>query len=123
MLRLIRTARLWILAAPYALMLLGAASNQLVLNANGDTFPVRINPVKVQLSATHAEPDGTVYLDPTHVVMSSKTRLNPLADVLDFKDGIYSVGDELLLAGDWLAPFCWLAWALLMVLKNQQVPR
>ena len=45
MFKFLRKTALWILLSPLALGFLGAASNQLVLNVNNDTFPVRISPV------------------------------------------------------------------------------
>jgi Family of unknown function (DUF5317) len=111
MFKFFRRTCLYLLAIPLLFTFLGAASNQLVLNANHDTFPVRINLVKAHKFADDAVvlPDGTVMLDETHCIMSDKTHLNLLADVLDFnREGIYSVGDLLLELGDWswnFAPF------------------
>jgi len=105
---------LWILALPLALSLMGAASNQAVLVANNDTFPVRISEVKVAMlevqdGATYTLPDGKVMLDPAHCVMTNKTHLNVLADNFDL-GGIESVGDLSLDLGSWMwlfAPFVW----------------
>jgi hypothetical protein len=110
----LRKTYLWILALPLALSLLGAASNQAVIIANHDTFPVRISEVKVamleaQEGATYTLPDGKVMLDPVHCVMTDKTHLNALADNFDI-GGIESVGDMALDLGGWLwtfAPFVW----------------
>ena len=55
--------------------------------------------------------DDVVMLDDVHCVMTSKTHLNLLADIFDMKDGIYSIGDFLLILGGWLlgfAPFVFL---------------
>jgi len=115
MFRFLRSTALWILLLPYAISFMGAASNQLVLNANGDTFPVRVNLAKAA-KFTNGEavtlPDGTVMLDETHCLMTAKTHLNWLADVFDFHQDIESIGDLLLGFGEWMqtfAPFVWLA--------------
>lgn len=59
-------------------------------------------------------PDGTVMMDTTHCVMTDKTHLNLLADVLDFHDSLESVGDELLSLGAWLQTFCPFVWLALV---------
>lgn len=115
---------LYILAIPVLFTFLGAASNQLVLVANHDSFPVMLNDkklrdmtkkdeeqfIKVQfLAPTPAyEANDVVMLDEVHCNMTSKTHLNALADIFDLKDAIYSIGDFLLMLGEWLwvfAPF------------------
>lgn len=124
MLKFLRKTALWIILAPLALIYVGAASNQLVLNANHDTFPVEVNTLKEEIlvykmsaewKASTEEvgidlplPEGMI--DDTHCVMTSKTHLNFLADVFDLKDGIYSIGDFGIISGEWLmsfAPFVW----------------
>lgn len=124
MLKFLRKTALWIVLAPLALIYLGAASNQLVLSANHDTFPVEVNTFKQELLAYKMQkewkeataeagvdlplPDGMI--DDTHCVMTSQTHLNFLADIFDLKDGIYSVGDGGIILGSWLmffAPFIW----------------
>lgn len=124
MLKFLKKTHLWILALPLALSLMGAASNQAVLNANHDKFPVEVNTFKEEIlvykmqadwkDATAAAgvdlplPEGMI--DDTHCVMTSKTRLNWLADVFDMKDGIYSIGDFMLMLGSLIwgfAPFVW----------------
>jgi len=112
---------LYILILPILFNFLGAASNQLVLNANNDTFPVRVNERKIA-EFTQGQPvvlsDGTVMLDDTHCVMSSKTHLNLLADVIDFKgEGILSVGDLLLELGEFLGPMAPYLWGLAMIIQ------
>ena len=130
MLSLLRKSALWILLAPWALTLGGAASNQLVLHANQDRFPVMWNEYKVNKYVMHLESiiqgkdkdaarlaafelealREADYLDDTHVVMSNKTHLNLLADIFDLHDATYSIGDALIYLGDWawdFAPFVW----------------
>jgi hypothetical protein len=116
----LRRTSLYILAIPFLFTFLGAASNQLVLIKNHDTFPVMVNDKKLQtmtdpkeksveIKFTKPNPaeqaDGTIYLDDTHVAMTPYTHLNFLADVFDLKDGIYSIGDFLLMLGEWLSVF------------------
>jgi hypothetical protein len=128
-----RSTALWILLLPYAFTFIGASSNQLVLWANDDKFPVKINPAKLQvmtggeassnpdgtvtLSGGHVVvlPDGTVMMDPEHCVMTSKTHLNLLADNWDFHDTIESVGDLLLGLGDWLSNFAIFVWIAIVI--------
>ena len=126
MFKFLRKTSLYILAIPVLLVGLGAASNQVVLQANNDRFPVLINETKVRefnsekvelgpMSITVVKPanvdsDGVVMIDDIHCVMTSKTHLNFLADVFDLGN-IYSIGDFLLMLGEWLmafAPFVFL---------------
>jgi hypothetical protein len=114
---------LYILAIPVLFTFLGAASNQLVLIVNGDTFPVLLNAKKVDAATAPPElkfpapvsrpqpametSDGTIMLDDVHCVMTSQTHLNALADVFDLGN-IYSIGDFGLILGEYLwafAPF------------------
>ena len=123
MFNFLRKTSLYILAVPVLFTLLGAASNQVVLIANHDTFPVMVNDKKLQeMTEPEEKPTGiqfakpmpafaaddAVYLDDVHVAMTSHTHLNALADIFDMKDAIYSIGDFLLMLGEWLwvfAPF------------------
>ena len=58
------------------------------------------------------------YIDDTHVIMTKQTHLNFLADVFDLKsDGIYSVGDFMLMLGEWLWAFAPFVWAFAVVNK------
>lgn len=112
MLKFLRKTYLYVLAIPLLFTILGAASNQLVLYANHDTFPVSVNLVKAREMAPDAVQleDGTVMLDDTHCLMTQKTHLNWMADVFDFHNDIESVGDLSLELGNWLwnfAPFIW----------------
>src|SRR5271166_714269 len=103
--KFLRTTMLWILLLPVATIVTGAASNQAVLIANGDKFPVMVNPVKLDYfgkehandeakakPSPHQEepkritrlvtlPDGTVMIDDVHCWMSKKTHLNFMADI------------------------------------------
>jgi hypothetical protein len=97
---------------PLVLNIGGTLSNQAVLYANHDTFPVRINFVKAEEWSPKAVQldDGTVMLDNTHCLMTPNTHLNLLADNFDFHDRIESLGDLMIEFGQWLwnfAPYVW----------------
>ena len=124
MFNFLRKTSLYLLAAPLLVTFLGIASNQVVLIANHDKFPVMLNQLKLQKiqDAKDANPeedailpiftkeqpaevsDNFVMLDNVHCVMTSDTHLNFLADVFDFGD-IYSIGDFMLMLGEWLGSF------------------
>ena len=117
--RFLCSSFLWILLAPYAVTGLGIASNQAVLIANHDKFPVMVNPVKLdEFSGPKTEidivavltgkpsPTDATYIDDVHIVMTSDTHLNALADIFDFHSAIYSVGDFGLMLGEWMSGFC-----------------
>ncbi len=133
----LRRTSLYILAVPALFTFLGAASNQLVLIENGDTFPVLVNDKKLQeMTEPQERPtidipfvtpipasatDDTVYLDDVHIAMTSRTHLNAFADIFDMQDAIYSIGDFSLMLGDWLwafAPFLF-AFDVIRKLKAQ----
>lgn len=115
----LRKTYLWILALPLALTLMGVASNQVVLYANHDTFPVSINAAKTEEHSVTLK-DGTVMLDDTHCIASDKTHLNLLADVLDFRTEYVSVGDLSLELGDWIWGFAPFVWGLAVIRKLNQ---
>lgn len=103
---------LYILLAPWAILGIGVASNQAVLQANHDTFPVLVNSIKL----AGILPDGVIItpgqsqaIDEVHVTMTPDTHLNFLADIFDLGN-IYSIGDFAIMLGEWLntfAPFVW----------------
>ena len=116
----LRRTSLYLLAIPVLFTFLGAASNQLVLLANHDTFPVMVNDKKLQeMTEPEEKPTGiqfakpmsafaaddAVYLDDVHVAMTSHTHLNFLADVFNLHDAIYSIGDFMLMLGEWFGVF------------------
>ena len=119
MFRIFRVSMLWVLLLPYACTFVGAASNQLVLIANHDKFPVMVNEAK----RVKYEPDANGLIDSEHCVMTNETHLNALADVFDLKDGIYSIGDFLLMLGDWLSQFCLYVWIALVVKSMLEAQR
>src|ERR1700688_1913763 len=134
MMNFLRKTSLWILLLPAAIGGVGAASNQLVLIANHDRFPVMINSAESQILTLNqfiayeqaveraSDPEEkqksreaaakaaeeikimheTEMLDERHCIMTSETHLNALADIFDFHDGTYSVGDGLLCLSEWL---------------------
>lgn len=108
LLSFLRSSLLWILLLPYAFVGLGAASNQLVLIANHNTFPVLM---RDSLSG-HALPD-----EEGHVLMGPGTHLNALGDVFDFHDGWMSIGDMLLETGYWMNSFCPFIYVALVTIK------
>ena len=122
-LKILRSSFLWILMSPYIVTGLGAASNQAVLIANHDKFPVMVNAVKLDEytgepkidivtvltgtpSAEKPKPTDAIYLDDVHIMMTSDTHLNALADIFDFHSTIYSIGDFGLMLGEWMQSFC-----------------
>lgn len=142
--RLLKVPYWYLIAIPLLLTFMGAASNQAVLIANGDTFPVMVNAEKIQkwcapvedadpLAAiihaiTHQPaPDlnscayGGVFIDGVHTIMQPKDRLKFLADIFDFHSAIYSVGDGLLMAGEWIFSWAPLAWLVLVLRKFIEV--
>lgn len=136
MIKFLRKTALWIVLAPAAIWGTGLVSNQLVLMANHDTFPVLTNPLKAQEYRIAVEakvaadneksdeedivwPDG--YIDDTHIIMTKQTHLNFLADVFDMKsEGVYSVGDFLLMLGEWLWAFVLPIWMFEVVRRLRQ---
>jgi hypothetical protein len=106
MLSFLRKTYLWLLAVPLLCTVLGATSNQIVLIANHDTFPVSVNLVRVQREQDIITlPDGTRMLDDVHCIASDKTHLNLMADIIDFGGNYLSIGDLLLYLGEWLWTF------------------
>jgi hypothetical protein len=141
MLNFLRKTALWILFTPALIFGTGVASNQAVLVANHDRFPVMWNSYKaeslalsIEKAANSDDPaeaeqaafdlealhDG--YLDDTHVLMTSKTHLNFLADWIDLKSATYSIGDLLIDIGEFglkYAPVVWLTVAVQRLRKRE----
>ena len=105
-------AKLYVLAFPLFLIFLGAASNQAVIAANHDRFPVMVNSRSLDARGG-ADSDGM--MDTVHCTMTPSTHLNWLADWIDLQDAIYSPGDLLLMLGGWMMDYAPLVWALLMI--------
>ena len=126
--RFLCSSFLWVLLAPWLIAGAGAASNQAVLIANFDKFPVMVNAYRLEemqapketpfeslITRILGEPNPATsvsplvtygMLDEVHCVMTSKTHLNFLADIFDLHDAIYSIGDFGLMLGEWLQTFC-----------------
>lgn len=119
MFKFLRKTYLYVLALPILFMALGVASNQVVLYANHDRFPVSVNLVKAHNMAPDAVelPDGVVMLDDIHCLMTEKTHLNLLADIFDFHQDIESVGDMSIELGGWMWTFTPFVWGVLVVRK------
>ena len=131
--RFVRSTALWALLTPLAFTFAGAASNQLVLIANHDKFPVMVNDVKLaEMTAEMTAPpkkdnpfpfvySSTVYdatmLDDIHEAMTPDTHLNFLADIFDMQAAIYSLGDFMLMLGSWLWTFAPFVWAYAVIVK------
>lgn len=109
--RLLGVTMLWVLILPYVLIGTGAASNQLVLIANHDKFPVMLN----EAARAGFKPDENGLIDKEHCVMTEATHLNVLADIFDFHSGWFSVGDGLVILGEWLNSFTLYVWIALAV--------
>jgi hypothetical protein len=120
LLKMLRESFLWLLLLPASMYFMGTASNQLVLIANHDKFPVMVNAVKLadfENSADGSLPDGM--LDNVHCVMTSETHLNALADIFDLNSsGTYSIGDFLLVAGEESRDYIFFVWLALVVYKQ-----
>ena len=137
----------YLIAIPLLMTFMGAASNQAVLIANHDKFPVMVNEEKLQKfcqpedagnsfaaaiakalgvpakDTQMAEPDpftcsnGGEFMDDTHVIMTSKSNLRPLADVFDMYDRIYSIGDFSMMLGERAWGWAGIAWLTLAIRK------
>lgn len=131
---------LWVLLLPSTVWYTGAASNQLVIVANNGKFPVQTNPtylakhrleVDREIAEAQAAGDGGAVqaiqsvdaqgmLDSVHCVMTKNTHFNLLADIFDLHSGIYSIGDFMLMLGEWLGTFCPYVWGALALMKLKE---
>ena len=115
----VRKSMLWILMTPYAILGTGIMSNQVVLQANHDTFPVLVNPIKlagILPDGVTITPGQSQAIDEVHVTMTSQTHLNFLADVFDLGT-IYSIGDFTIMLGEWMLTFTPFIWGALVIRK------
>lgn len=153
MLKWIKKVPYWyVLAIPLLSIALGTLSNQAVLWANGDKFPVMYNSEKVRVSCQtpdakadvfaaliggqkndkpsifapapapkNVDPNlcqnGGKFLDDTHVIMDQSSRLKFLADIVDFHEATYSIGDGFIIFGDWVLSWVGIVWLTLVVRK------
>jgi hypothetical protein len=141
MLKFLKKVPYWyLIAIPLLSFGLGAASNQAVLIANGDKFPVMVNAEKIQkwcAPAIDADPlsalirhimhtetakdpnsctNGGVFLDGVHTIMRPKDHLKFLADIFDL-GSIYSIGDFGIILGSWMWDWSLIAWVVLVIRK------
>lgn len=114
---LFHRAKLYILVAPTCMFLLGVGLNQAVLIANGGKFPTMLNDKGMETFT----PDEKGYLDDYHVVMTSGTSLNFLADIFDVGPRVLSVGDFFIFGSEWLGAYAYAAWLTLVLVEiNKQ---
>ena len=73
-LKILRSSFLWILLAPFAVQGIGAASNQAVLIANHDKFPVMVNAVKLDEFTGEPKIDIVTVLTGTPSVETEKPK-------------------------------------------------
>jgi hypothetical protein len=131
----LKKTSLYLLAIPLLSTSLGIVSNQAVLIANFDTFPVMVNDKKLaEMTAPEDKPtviqfakpqpaletNDAVMIDDVHSAMTHETHLNALADIFDMHDAIYSIGDFMLMLGEWLWAFCPFVWAADVIRKLNQ---
>jgi uncharacterized protein DUF5317 len=119
--RLFLATYLWILLLPVGFYALGTGSNQLVLIANHDKFPVLLNEATLAKHEANGDIDQYGMLDEVHCVMTSKTHLNFLADIFDVHVAWMSIGDFFLEIGDWLWSFSPFVWLVLVIRKLRVV--
>lgn len=55
--------------------------------------------------------------DDVHVIMDKDSRLKALADIFDFHDATYSIGDGFIFFGEWIWGWAPLAWLVLVIRK------
>jgi Family of unknown function (DUF5317) len=107
---------IWILCLPFLVGGLGTISNQAVLIANHDKFPVLVDEYK---RARNSGKDGMI--DDTHCIMTKDTHLNALGDIFDMRnEGTTSIGDILIDLGDWLKGICWWVWLALYIPRRER---
>ena len=142
MINLVKRIPYWqLIAIPILLMSAGVASNQLVLIANHDKFPVMVNSAKLEeftevpcekddddsffpfafnsefkKKVCHEDINQDGMIDDVHCVMVPSSHLKALSDIFDL-GSIYSVGDFMLMAGEWLGSFTPIMWLALVLRK------
>jgi len=115
--RFIRSTMIWLPLLPIAFILLGAASNQLVLIANHGAFPVLMNDAQQLMAEDSVKIGSVIMLDEVHCVMSSQSHLRFLADIFNLGSAIFSIGDLLLYFGRFLSAFCLPIWIFVSCLR------
>jgi hypothetical protein len=61
--------------------------------------------------------NGGIFLDDTHVIMTKDSKLKFLADIWDFHEVTYSIGDFFLMFAEWMLSWAPLAWLVLVIRK------
>lgn len=112
LIKFIKDTYLAFLLTPILFLVLGAASNQVVLIANHAKFPVMVNAERA------AKADQNEMLDSEHCLMTHSTHLNALADIFQFGNETWSIGDIFLEAGVDLAPYSATVWFVLILLAK-----
>lgn len=103
-----------LLFGPWLLGVAGDWSNKLVMVVNGGTMPVRL-PAPLLAGAACTQDDfGHDFI---HSCYTQATHLKVLADIWTLHKGVYSLGDFLLDANDWLFWPGLAIWVALMI-KN-----
>ena len=139
--KLLKVPYWYLIAIPLLSIALGTVSNQVVLWANFDKFPVMSNNEKIHQSCqTPDRPkapkkdapsilkpqpakdsdlcrNGGIFLDDTHVIMTKDSKLKFLADIWDFHEVTYSIGDFFLMFAEWMLSWAPLAWLVLVIRK------
>jgi Family of unknown function (DUF5317) len=104
--RIIKEAYLWILMLPFISFALGFIMNESVIAANRRIMPV-LEPI-----CTEEMFDGI------HRCMQHTDHLKWLADWITFVGlGMFSPGDLFIIAYQYLAPYCAVIWATLLIAK------
>ena len=96
----LRKTFLALILLPYALGFTGASLNQLVIVANNGKFPVLENSVWVAKDVAEGTLTEDGMTDSVHCLMTKDTHLNLLADLFNLGNGIYSIGDLMMMAGE-----------------------
>ena len=89
------------------------------LTGQGAGTPGKTNNLHLQLSAPDPNicANGGVFLDDIHVIMTKDSKLKALADIWDFHDMTYSIGDFMLMFADWMLGWSVIAWLALVIRK------
>jgi hypothetical protein len=89
------------------------------LTGQGAGTPGKTNNLHLDLSAPDANAcaNGGIFLDDIHVIMNKDSKLKFLADIWDFHDVTYSIGDFMLMFADWMLGWSVIAWLALVIRK------
>jgi hypothetical protein len=81
--------------------------------------PNKTNNLGLELSAPDPNvcANGGIFLDDMHVIMNKDSKLKFMADIWDFHDVTYSIGDFMLMFADWMLGWSVIAWLALIIRK------